>query len=353
MTFAEPQFLTIAFVALPALFLLFLWAERRRKAALARLGNPALIERLTATVNRRGRRWQRLLWLAAAGLVLVALARPQWGEQVQTVDRQGVQVMVALDVSKSMLADDIKPNRLARAKLEIADLMQKLDGDSLGLVLFSGASFIQFPLTSDYSTARTFLDGARPAVISRPGTNVGDAILTAMGGFDENSAGQRVIVLITDGEGHEPGALDAARQAADAGAVIYAIGFGSPEGAPVPELDGAGNVIGYKVDEAGQPVITRLDEATLQEIARIGGGEYYRAAADGSELDRLVASLGELQQGALGAQVDARRIERYQIPLAAALLLLVVSWLIPDRVRARPAAYQPPVSAGSSARQGA
>lgn len=351
MTFAEPQYLYIALFAVPALLLLFAWAERRRRAALARLGNPALLERLTADVNWNGRRRQRIYWLAAAALLLAALARPQWGEDVQNVERQGVQVMVALDVSKSMLADDIKPNRLARAKLEIADLMQKLDGDALGLVLFSGASFIQFPLTSDYATARTFLDGARPGVISHPGTNVGDAITTALGGFDENSSSQRVIVLITDGEAHDPGALDVARQAADAGVVLYTIGFGSTEGAPVPEVDAAGNVIGYK-QEGGQPVITRLDETTLQEIARIGGGEYYHAAPDGSELDQLVAALGGLQQGALGAQLDVRRIERYQVPLAAAIVLLVVSWLIPDRLRARPAT-QPAPAAGSSARQGA
>lgn len=360
MTFAEPQYLYLALLALPALFLLFAWSERRRRAALARLGNPGLngpaalkaIERLSASVNRRGRRQQRILWLAAVGLLLVALARPQWGEEVQNVERRGVQVMIALDVSKSMLAQDIKPNRLERAKLEIADLMQKLDGDSLGLVLFAGASFVQFPLTSDYGTARSFLSSARPTAISRPGTNVAEAIQTALGGFDENSAGQRVIVLITDGEAHEPGTLDAAQKAADAGAVIYTIGFGSPEGAPVPEVDFAGNVIGEKLDEAGQPVITRLDETTLQEIARIGGGAYYRAAADGSELDRLAAALGELEQGALGAQLDARRIERYQIPLAAALALLVVSWLIPDRVRARSAVQTPPVIVQPAARTG-
>lgn len=352
MTFAEPQYLYVALIVVPALLLLFAWAGRRGRAALARLGNPALLERLTANVNWHGRRRQRIYWLAAAALLLTALARPQWGEDVQNVERQGVQVMVALDVSKSMLADDVKPNRLERAKLEIADLMQKLGGDALGLVLFSGASFIQFPLTSDYATARTFLDGARPSVISRPGTNVGEAITTAMGGFDENSSSQRVIVLITDGEAHDPGVLGVAQQAADAGVMLYTIGFGSPEGAPVPEVDPAGNIIGYK-QEGGQPVITRLDETTLQEIARIGRGEYYRAAPDGSELDRLVAALGELQQGALGAQLDVRRIERYQLPLAAAVFLLVVSWLIPDRLRARPAARETPVAAGSSARQGA
>ena len=156
---------------------------------------------------------------------------------MQVVERTGVQVMVALDVSESMLAEDIKPNRLSRAKLEISDLMSRLGGDEVGLVLFSGASFIQFPLTSDYTTAQSFLDGARPGVISKPGTNIGDAVRTAMSGFDENSNSQRVIVLITDGEAHDAEAMNAVQQAADEGVIFYTIGFGSPEGVPIPETD--------------------------------------------------------------------------------------------------------------------
>ena len=209
----------------------------------------------------------------------MALARPQWGAETQEVERKGVQVMVALDVSNSMLAQDVKPSRLERAKLEIADLMRRLGGDEVGLVLFSGASFIQFPLTSDYATAQSFLDDARPSVISKPGTDIGDAVRTALRGFDEHSNSQRVILLITDGEGHDPNSLDVVKQAAEEGVLFYTIGFGSPEGVPVPLVDDAGNVVGYKQDAAGETVLTRLDEKTLQEVARIGGGQYYRATA--------------------------------------------------------------------------
>ena len=187
MSFAQPQYLIAIVVLLPMLGLFLTWAARRRHAALARLGNPTLIERLGAQVNWRGRRWQIGLWLAAIVLLLVAMARPQWGAETQEIERKGVQVMVALDVSNSMLAEDVKPNRLERAKLEIADLMRRLGGDELGLVLFSGASFIQFPLTSDYATAQSFLDDARPTTISKPGTDIGDAVRTALRGFDEHS----------------------------------------------------------------------------------------------------------------------------------------------------------------------
>ena len=333
MTFANPTFLILAGAAVPLLIALFWWAQRRRTAALASLGNPTLIARLTTGVNWRGRWWQSALLIAATVLALLAMARPQWGEDIQEVPREGVQVMVALDVSQSMLAEDVKPNRLARAKLEIADLMTKLNGDEIGLVLFSGASFIQFPLTSDYGTARSFLDGARPEVISRPGTDIGAAVRTALSGFDENSNAQRVIVLITDGEGHEADALDAVRQAAEDGVIFYTIGFGSPAGVPIPEYDAAGNQIGYKQDRTGQTVLSKLDEATLREIAAVGNGRYFPATAAGSELDALVQDLNRLQQGEIGSQMEVRRIERFQIFLTLALIALTGATLIPERTR--------------------
>ena len=215
MTFAKPEFLLALIILLPTMALFFLWFRGRQKAAIKRLGNPELIKRLSAGVNWRGRRWMTGLWFATLILILIALARPQWGVEEETFEQKGVQVMVALDVSQSMLAEDIKPNRLSRAKLEITDLMTRLGGDEVGLVLFSGASFIQFPLTSDYGTARTFLDNARPGVISKPGTAIGDAIRTALTGFDEKRPSQKVLLIITDGEDHEADTLAMVQQAAD------------------------------------------------------------------------------------------------------------------------------------------
>jgi Ca-activated chloride channel family protein len=249
------------------------------------------------------------------------------------VEQQGIEVMVALDVSNSMLAQDIKPDRLSRAKLEIADLMTRLGGDEIGLVLFSGASFVQFPLTSDYSTALTFLDNARPEVISKPGTNIGDAIRTAMSGFDYDRASQKVIVLITDGEDHDANTLAMAQQAAEQGIMLYAIGFGSPQGEPIPEYNAQGEVTGFKKDQTGEVVLSKLDEATLQQIAQIGSGQYFRATADGSELAALVSELNTLQQGELSSQIETWGIERFQGFLAVALFALIVMELIPDRVR--------------------
>ena len=336
MTFAQPMFLFVL-ILLPVMWLFLLWAGRRRATAIVRLGQPALLERLSAHVNWRGRRWQTRLWFLALALLILALARPQWGSEVQVVEQQGLQVMVALDVSKSMLAEDIKPNRLGRAKLEIDDLMDHLGGDEIGLALFPGASFIQFPLTSDYATARSFVDAARPEVISKPGTAIGEALRVAMSGFDAKFASQKVIVLITDGEDHAPDTLDAAQQIADEGALIYAIGFGSSQGEPIPEYNAQGEVTGYKKDQQGQVVLSKLDEITLERIAQIGHGQYYRASASGSELDALVSELNQLQKAELSTQFETRGIERFQSFLLVTLAALMMIELIPDRLRSRAA----------------
>ncbi len=331
MTFAQPVFL-YGYLLVPLAGLFLWWARQRRERDLARLGELALVRRLSSNVNWRGRRWRDALWLAVLALMLAGLARPQWGIETQVIEQEGIQVMVALDVSTSMLAQDIKPDRLSRAKMEIADLMGRLGGDEIGLVLFSGASFVQFPLTSDYATAMTFLDNARPEVISRPGTAIGDAIRTAMAGFDAKRASQKVIVLITDGEDHGSDALSMAEMAAEQGIMIYTIGFGSPEGEPIPVYNARGDVVDFKKDRNGEVVLSRLDEGTLQEIAGVGGGKYFRATAGGSELAALVDELGALQKAALSSQMQVFGIERFQSFLLAALVMMVIIELIPDRI---------------------
>lgn len=330
MTFAKPTFLFFL-TLIPAFILFFIWAEARRKGALAKLGDRHLIERLSAQVNWHGRRWQIILWLTAFAFLVIALARPQWGAEVREVEQEGLQVMVALDVSESMLAEDIKPTRLTRAKLEISDLMDRLNGDEIGLVLFSGASFIQFPLTTDYATARSYLDSAGPHSISRPGTAIGDAIRTAQAGFDPNLDSQKVLILMTDGEDHETDPIGAAQAAAEEGILIYTIGFGTAEGTPVPQTDQWGNVVGYKQDAQGNMVLSRLDEGLMQELATVGHGRYFQASADGSELDALLAEIDTLQRTQLANRTETKMIERYQGFLFLALLALVVAELIPDR----------------------
>lgn len=330
MSFATPQLLwLLLFVPLTAVVILI--ADRRAQHALHKLGDRHLIERLSATVNWRGRKWHTALWLLAGALLIIASARPQWGNETQLVEQEGVQVMVALDISNSMLAQDPAPNRLARAKLEISDLMTRLGGDEVGLVLFSGASFVQFPLTSDYDTARAFLDNANPGMISRQGTDMGEAIRTALGGFDEKRTSQKVILIMTDGETHDADVLAAAELAAEEDVVIYTVGFGSPEGSPVPELDGYGRVVGYKTDQSGNTVVSRLDETTLRQVAAATGGDYFAATGSGRELDALANKIDSLQGESLQSRFQTQKTERFQWFVLAALVLIVMSLFIPSR----------------------
>ncbi len=331
MDFAQPSYL-FCFIPLIGLGLLLAFLARRKQAAIIRLGAPQLIARLSGSVNWTGRRWKMGLWFVALALLIITLARPRWGSHVEYVERRGVEIMVALDVSESMLAEDLKPNRLARAKLEISELMDRLEGNELGLVLFSGAAFVQFPLTSDFATARTFLEAAYPGIISRPGTALAEAIEIAMTGFNEEQATQKVIILLTDGEDHEGRVLEMAQEAADQGIIIYAIGFGSPNGEPIPQYDPAGNLIEYKRDRSGEIVLTYLDETALQQLASITGGRYFRALADGREIGFLAEAINELQTSELESRFETRRVERFQWFLGLAILALVVIELIPERV---------------------
>ena len=332
MEFARPSYLRLL-GAIPPIALLLAWAASRRRKALSRLGAPSLVNRLSSSVSYRARRWKALLWFVAFSSLVVALARPLWGSQVVVKAQQGVEVMVVLDVSVSMLAEDLKPNRLERAKLTVQELMNHLGGNDVGLVIFSGAAFVQFPLTSDLHTARAFLNAAGPQSISRPGTELEEAMRVALGGFSEERATSRAILLLTDGEFHAHDPVSAAAEAASQGIVIHAIGFGSPEGEPIPIRDSDGSLAGYKKDAAGEMVLSRLDEVTLQRIALETGGLYFRASAGGSEIDAIVSAIAELDTGEREAQFETHGVERFEWFAGAAMLALTAETLMSDRRR--------------------
>lgn len=329
MTFGAPQYL-YALVLLPVLVVFVRWAAGQRGAAVSKMGDPTLVERLSIAIDYRMRRWRVSLWFIGALLIIVSLARPQWGSQVEIVEQRGVQVMIALDVSRSMLAEDLKPTRLDRAKLEISDLMSRLNGDEVGIVLFSGASFIQFPLTFDYATARTFLQHANPNVITRQGTVIAKAIDTALTGFSTQRASQKVIVIMTDGENHEGDPVSAAGLAAEEGAIIYTVGFGSAQGEPIPQYNERGVVVGFKEDPNGEVILSQLDEVTLQRVARSGGGNYFRASERGA-IEDLVREIDGLQDESFQSEFNRTKIERFQIFLLFGVIFLILAELITDR----------------------
>ncbi len=334
MDFAESKYLYLLGVV-PLITIFLIWSASQRRAAISRLGAPPLIATLGSNTSYLKRRWKITLWFVAFIFLVLALARPVWGNQVTVKTQEGVQVMVALDVSSSMFAEDIKPNRLARAKLTIEELMENLGGNDIGLVIFSSAAFVQFPLTSDFYTARSFLDGAGPWSISTDGTSLDKAIMVALEGFYKDRNTSRVILLLTDGEGHEGDPLTAAKEAAKKEVVIHAIGFGSPEGEPIPIRDSNSNLTGYKKDADGEMVLSRLDEATLRKITDETGGYYFRASASGEEIDTIVDSIAALETGEKEEQFEMKGMERFEWFAGAALLFLTAEMLIGDRRRGK------------------
>jgi len=307
------------------------WRERRDRVLLARLGEARLLAALVDPAAAR-RRWTR--WLGAAALALLALAaaRPRFGTTLAPVTRRGNDVFVALDVSKSMLVEDLPPSRLAKARRALGLLVQQLQGDRVGVIAFAGDAFLQCPLTLDVEAAGMFLDTLDTETVPVPGTALGRAVRVALRHFPRESRVPKILVLLTDGEdtrASDP--LGAAREAKDAGVRIYTIGLGTPQGDVIKLRDDSGAVSAFKKDEQGETVLSRLDEATLAEMARLTGGEYARGAPDDAEIPPLIARVSSHAGAALATRTYRVREERYQAPLLAAIALLLVQAAVPLR----------------------
>jgi Ca-activated chloride channel family protein len=284
--------------------------------------------------SEKARRWKYAFLLLGSAFIILALARPQWGKKMELVKREGLDIIVAMDVSASMLATDMPPSRLAKAKSETASLIDLLKGDRIGLVIFSGEAYVQCPLTMDYSAAKMFLSDINYGSVPQPGSALGEGIRKAVGAFVEKERKYKVVILISDGE--ETGDSDpmkAADEAKKAGVVMYTIGIGTPAGEPIPLRNAAGQVTGYKKDDEGQVVMSRLDEAGLQEMALKTGGKYYRATAGELELDKIFDDISKMERKELTGQFMARWEERFRWFLAAAFALLGVEFLLNERRR--------------------
>ncbi len=321
----------------PALALFYWGTRQARKRALAEFGDLELVQKLSATLSRKGRVAKSIFMLVAVAFLILALARPQFGTRVETVRSEGQDVMVALDVSRSMMAEDVTPNRLERARLEIMRILQRLDGDRIGLVAFAGNAFVQSPLTVDYGAAALFLNAMDPDLIPIQGTNLGEALTVSLDAFEEGTRDSRVLIVVTDGEDHE-GEIEAAlERALDDGVQIHTVGIGSLDGVPIPEIDASGVRSGFIRDEDGAVVTTRLDESTLQRVAEVTGGRYFAALGPGANLDPLVQEI----TGGEGRELEAREItqfdEQFQVFLGLALVLLLAEGLIPERRRKKEA----------------
>ena len=300
-----------------------------------RFGNLELLQKLSRNISRGRRIGKIAMLLAAIFFMVMALARPQIGTRLEEVKREGVDIIVAMDVSKSMLAEDIAPSRLEKAKHEVESFIDRLRGDRIGLIAFAGVAFTQCPLTLDYGAAKIFLDIMAPDLIPVPGTNLSDAIRKAIETFDQKERKYKVLVLITDGEDHSGEALKWADEAEREGIVIYCVGIGSPQGVPIPIKDGGRGGIEFKKDRQNQVVITKLDEVTLEKIALKTGGKYFRATSGEEELDKIYDEIAEMEKKELGSMQFSQFEDRFQYLLAFAILLLVLEVLMPERRQAK------------------
>ncbi len=333
MRFADPSFLWVL-CAVPGLILFFAWALWRRAASLRRFADPAMLKRLSAGASLPRRVFKMALLATVIALLIVALARPQWGSRMELVQRKGLDIVIAVDVSLSMLAEDIRPNRLARSKQEIARFVDRLEGDRIGLVAFAGDAFLQTPLTSDYGAFRIFLDVLEPGLIDAPGTDLSRAMEAGLKAFPPGEGKYRVMVLLTDGEDHGGRALKVAEEAAKSGVVIYTVGIGSLAGVPIP-VPSPGGQRTFKRDRQGDIVATRLDPELLMQIARTTGGEFYHAQPGRFELLDVLKKINAMERRSLDAESVSRLEERHQLPLALAVGLLVLEMLVSDRRRRR------------------
>ncbi len=333
MSFGSPDLLMLLWL-LPVVVLLLVISGKARRRGRETLLSSALFSRMVRGYDPGRRRWKSILFLIGLTAALFALARPQVGSELTEVKRRGLDVLVALDTSRSMLAEDLKPNRLEAAKREVEDLFRLLEGNRLGLVTFAGESYTQCPLTLDAAAASLFLDGVNTGSVSRPGTNLEKAIRRALTSFATEERRFKVLVLVTDGEGHEGDALKAAKEAGKEGVVIFTIGIGTLDGHTVPLRDAeTGSLKENLRDRQGRPVFSRLGRTTLQKIAATTGGAYYESSGANLELEHLQETIATMETRELTGKQARKPIERYQVFVALALIALALELMLGERKR--------------------
>ena len=316
---------------LPLLAVFCLWALARRQRGLEAFASADMAPRLTGNVSRARQYLRYVLVLAGLGLLMLALTAPQFGAKLAMAQHRGIDLVIALDLSRSMLAQDLKPNRLERAKYQIRQLLDLLEGDRVGLVVFAGRAFVQCPLTLDYGTVRLFLDIVDTETVPVQGTAIGQALRLSKGLFAEEDNQHKAILLFTDGEDHVTKPVGAAERAAAEGIRIFVVGLGTAEGELIPAA--AEGATGFHKDNKGNYVKTRLDQKTLVEIAAISEGAYFQSSLQGEELAALAAEITAMNQKDLGSRRHTQYKERYQIPLLMALVCFGAATWISERRR--------------------
>lgn len=327
--FEHPEHL-YALALIPVVLLLFMLTRYARRRALRRFGDSALLSRLMPRASRYRHGVKLTILLTALALLVVGWANPQWGVRREKVKRRGVDVIIALDISQSMLAQDIPPNRMERAKKFAQNLVAGLEGNRIGAIFFAGNAYLQSPITTDYAAVNLFFKSANPNMASTQGTAISEAIDLADASFDEESRNHRALIIISDGENHEEEAAESARTARANGLLLYTVGVGTAEGGSIPSY--VGGRLDYKRDENGKPVRSALNETMLEELAKTGDGAYFNLSA-GSEriIDALSRQIENIEKRELEQRIFSDYESYFQYFIAGALLLILLEFLIPYR----------------------
>jgi len=330
--FANPDFLYLLLL-LPVVILLFIINEIRKKKALKRLGDINLVGRLVPEMSKIRPVIKFILPLIAILSGIIMVSRPQFGSKIEDVKKQGVEVIIALDVSNSMLAEDIQPDRLTRAKQAISRLVDNLNNDKIGLIVFAGDAYIQIPVTTDYISAKMFLSTINPNMVPKQGTAIGAAISLGIRSFSPGEGKSKAMIIITDGENHEDDPVREAEEASKAGIVIHTIGIGSTEGVPVPVVNNGRK--DYLKDADGNTVITKLDEEILKKIALSTNGNYVRASNSNIGLDEIFSQIKKMKKQELESTMYTEYNDQFQIFAAIAIFMLMVDFIIMERKNRR------------------
>jgi len=326
--FAHPEYFYFLLV-IPAFTIFFMLSRINRRRSLRQFGDHDLIAQLMPSVSTGRPVIKFILWMLALGFIITALAQPQFGSKLNTSKRKGIELIIALDVSNSMMAEDIKPNRLERAKRAIAKLTERLSDDKLGLIVFAGQAYVQLPITTDYVSAKLFLDAINTGIVPVQGTAIGAAINMAAKSFSPNFTGSKAIIVITDGENHEDDAVGAAKSAKEEKMVVHTIGMGLPQGAPIPM--GPGGSSDFLKDKDNNVVVTKLDENMLTQIATAGGGTYIRANNAEVGLNNLFNEIEKLEKSEMDSREYSEYNDQFPLFLWLALSMILIDFMILDR----------------------
>jgi Ca-activated chloride channel family protein len=327
--FEHSEAFYLLFLLIP-LAILFVWFMYNRKRAIAKFGENSLVARLMPEKPTFKHQIKFTLSVLAVIFLIIALANPQYSRTFEKVKRNGVDLMIALDISKSMLAEDTRPNRLAKSRQFISRLIDKLAGDRVGLIIFAGNAYLQVPITSDYLAMKTFLKTVNTELAPTQGTAIGEAIRMADKSFQSGQTQFKAMLVISDGENHEDDAIQAAKEAAEKGMIIHTMGVGSAKGAPIPEYNRQNIQTDYKRDKEGNIVFSKMNEQMLQEVATAGNGKYFRLSQGTAEVSGFMKEIANMEQQEFEEHVFTDYEDQYQWFLAIALFFLLLEYFITE-----------------------